>query len=90
MATKLFDDKNLTEGEKEFISNILKDDKTLEVGSLYMQRAQTLATLRLAKEIEESTLSNNRSSRAMNWLTGALVFIGVCQVIVTVLSMWFK
>lgn len=90
MATKLFDSLNLTDGEVEFISNVLKDDKPVGVGSLYMQRAQILASLRLAKEIEKATSSNDKSANAMKCLTGALVFIGACQVAVAIINAVYK
>lgn len=85
--TKLFDSLELHDGEKEFVSNVLKDDKPINVGTLYIQRAQVLTTLRLAKEIEKSTDSNNKSSRAMNLLTGAMVFLGICQLAVVVINL---
>lgn len=84
--TNLFEDKDLSIKEKEFVKNILKDDKTPSVGSLYMQRAQALVTLRLAKEIEKSTISNNKSSKSMNRLTGALVFISLVQIIIAIIN----
>lgn len=86
MSTNLFKPGDLTHGEAEFISNVLKDDKTLDVGSLYMQRAQAIATLRLAKEIERSTASNNKASKAMNSLTGALVFVGALQAVILLIN----
>lgn len=82
MPTKLFDNKEITDGETEFISNVLCDDKTLEVASVYQKQAQTLAILRLAKEIECSTKTNNKSSLALNLLTGALVFVGIVNLII--------
>jgi hypothetical protein len=80
MPTKLFDHMKLTEGEKEFVSNVLRDDLASDTsGLLQMQRAQTLATLRLAKEIEESSSASSKTSTALNYLTGALVFVGLVQ-----------
>jgi len=81
MPSKLFVqmEEQLSEGEKEFISNVLKDDKTLDVKSVYVAQAQVLATLRLAKEIEASSKSNDKHSNAMKRLTIALVVVGIIQ-----------
>ncbi len=86
MPTKLFDDINTTDGEEEFISNVLKDDKLPTTANIHQQKAQTLAIFRLAKEIENSTISNDKSSRAMLFLTLALVFVGVGQILVAFLK----
>lgn len=76
MPTKLFDSLELTKGEEDFVHNVLKDGVALT----YVQRAQTLATLRLAKEIENFSKASNKSSKSLNWLTFGLVFVGVVQI----------
>lgn len=86
MPTKLFENDILTEGEQTFVDNVLLDDKSGQSGTIYYQKAQALATLKLAKQIEKSTISSNKSSFAMNLLTGALVFVGICQVVVAIIA----
>jgi len=36
--------------------------------------------------LKETAVSSNRNSRAMNWLTGALVFLALVQVVVVWLN----
>ncbi|NLD46479.1 MAG: hypothetical protein GX660_04670 [Clostridiaceae bacterium] len=88
MSTKLFDGFDLTDGEDEFISNVLKDDKMLDVKSVYMQQAQILATLRYAKELERASIASNKQACIMKWLTGALVFFAAVEALAVILEYW--
>lgn len=87
MATKLFDNMKITEGEEEFIKNVLLDDKMPNVKAVYMQQAQVLATLKLSKQIEMASLESDKHTKRMNRLTLALVVFGGCQVIVAIIDL---
>lgn len=87
MPTKIFNNLKMTENEDEFVSNILRDDKQQGKYNVTLHQGEILATLRLAKEVEESRYSSDKSSKAMNRLTGALVFLGFCQVAVVVVGL---
>lgn len=85
MSTKLFDNVNLTDGEKEFVHNVLLD-KYIDLDKVYCQKADVLATLLLAKRTEEATKQNAKTSKVMIWLTIGLVFAGLVQVAIAILN----
>ncbi len=81
MPTNLFDGFELNEGQREFEKNILTDSKVLENQIAYTQKTQVIATLILAKGIEKSTKSNDKSSKRMFWLTVILAVCAILQVL---------
>ncbi|MHB8065803.1 MAG: hypothetical protein ACYDG2_24835 [Ruminiclostridium sp.] len=75
--SNIFKNLNLTDEEQAFIKNI-KQDLGIDGNLIMSQKANALATFYLAKQIEESNKSNDKSSNRMFWLTIVLaVFAGV-------------
>jgi hypothetical protein len=80
---------SLTQEEKDFADKVAKDlgyNGDVQISA----KAQVFATIHLSKQLEEYSKSNDKSSKAMNKLTGALVFFGACQLIISIISLVVK
>lgn len=93
MFTKKF--KNLSEEETMFIkeasqapgvvnNTIKQSDGTIISVPIFVMadKYKVLSSFYLAKQIEASSKSSDRHSRAIEWLTGVLVIVGIASVIV--------
>lgn len=84
----LFSNVDLTDEEYKFIKSILEIDGNANQN--YSQRKIVLSIFHLSKNIEKSSESNDKHSSKMFWLTLALVFFGLIQVIELILKLCNK
>lgn len=74
-----------TQDEQEFIENV----DASGAGPMDSSSVHTvLAIYYLAKQIEASSESNDRSSNRMFWLTIVIGFFAACQVIVAIINLF--
>lgn len=71
--------KDLTTEELDFITEANYAASIGNNGFDMAEKYKVLASFYLAKQIEQSNISNDKHSKAMKWLTYGLVFIGAVQ-----------
>lgn len=80
MFTKKFDD--ITEEEIKFIEEVIAAPGEVSHTNFSMSdKYKILSSFYLAKQIDASSNSNDKHSKAIRWLTVALVIVGLSQAI---------
>lgn len=92
MLLNLFNGYQLSDGEKELISEAetpitAEISKMKIVADLYSVKLTERFVDKLITSNETLAQSQGRYARAMNYLTGALVFVGLVQVIVSIIGL---
>jgi len=92
---KIIKDANFTKEEKDFLSNLPIERDTV------IQTARITSELLLGKKIDTATdkiissneklaTSNEKYAKRMLWLTGALVFVGIAQIVIQAVQIWLN
>lgn len=85
----LFKSVNLNDEEKAYINSVLDIDNQ-EHNMTVLQKKTAFSILYLAKQIEASSKSNDRHSKAMKWLTFALLIASAVQAVSAVIQLCTK
>ena len=79
----------LTEDEKQFLNGRYNGESLViaarNIANVYVAKAVQVASKELIDSNDRLVCSNDRHARAMRWLTGALVLVGVVQTIIAAL-----
>ncbi len=75
---------NLFEAADNANSGQVSQARTLE--ALYTAKRQAHLVDRLIESNEKLSASNERHDKVLTWLTGALVFVGIAQVVATAIA----
>ena len=93
MYEELINELKLTKAEKAFIDDLPNDvtksshKRTIFLSNVYLAKKFEILTDKLISSNEILSRSQQKYSKAMAFLTGALVFFGLAQLLIAILNL---
>lgn len=92
---QIIKDANFTDDEKDFLGKLpMEQDRVIQTAritvELLLSKKIDAVTDKIIASNEKLAESNGKYSNRLLWLTGALVFVGVVQIIIQAVQIWLK